>query len=451
MSAALVILAAGKGTRMKSDLPKVLHEVGNAPLLGHAILSGQTLSPEQIVIVTGHGADAVVPAAHQFAPTAQVVTQTEQLGTAHAVRCAEAVLENFTGNVFVLYGDTPFISADTLSAMAQMRAAGTDVVVLGFEAAEPGRYGRLIRDDRGGLDRIVEYKDTTPEEAAVTLCNSGVMCAERSVLFSLLAEVGNDNAKGEFYLTDVVGLGRAKGLTAGVVTCPETETMGCDSRADLAAAEAIFQASKRGEALDNGVTLRDPASVYFSYDTVLGRDVIVEPHVVLNAGVTVENGATLKAFSHLEDTHIGADASVGPHVRMRGGTEIGPKAKIGNFVETKNAHLALGVKAGHLTYLGDTAIGEGTNIGAGTITCNYDGKGKHRTEIGERVFVGSNSALVAPVAIGDDAIIAAGSTVTDDVGPDQMAIARGKQVNKPGANRIMARVRELTARKSSKE
>lgn len=447
MSSALVILAAGMGTRMKSDLPKVLHEIGNAPLLGHAIRSGQSLSPDRIVVVTGHGAELVAPVAKQFAASADVVSQENQLGTADAVKCAKSSLDDFEGDVFVLYGDTPFISAETLGQMAKARADHADLVVLGFEAEDPGRYGRLILGADGRLERIVEYKDATPAEQAINLCNSGVLCAARELLFSLLSEVRNDNAKREFYLTDIVGLARAGGHVAAVVQCPEAETMGCDSRSDLAAAEAIFQTARRSAALEQGVTLQDPETVYFSFDTELERDVRIEPHVVFGKGVRVEAGTTIKAFSHLEETHIGPGASVGPHVRMRGGTVVGAGAKIGNFVETKNAHLAPGVKAGHLSYLGDTEIGAKTNIGAGTITCNYDGKNKHRTEIGAGVFVGSNTALVAPLTLGDGAVIAAGSTVTEDVGPDEMAIARGRQVTKSGAARIMERIRQMTRRK----
>ena len=447
MTCALVVLAAGSGTRMQSGLPKVLHKIGNAPLLEHALASGRSLEPSRILVVIGHGAAEVGEALDIMAPEAETVVQTEQLGTAHAVRAAETALANFEGDVFVLYGDTPFILPKTLAAMQAERAAGADVVVLGFEAANPGRYGRLIRAIDGSLDRIVEYKDATPEEQAVTLCNSGVKSVSRELMFSLLADVINDNAKGEYYLTDIVGLARARGLRASVVVCDEEETLGCDSRADLASAETIFQARQRAAALENGVTLQDPNTTYFSFDTHLGRDVTVEPFVYFGPGVTVESGATVKAFSHLADTHIGAKASVGPHVRMRGNTDVGAEAKIGNFVETKNAQLARGVKAGHLSYLGDTAIGQATNIGAGTITCNYDGELKHRTDIGERVFVGSNSALVAPVTLSDGAVVAAGSTITDDVGPDELALARGKQTNKSGAARIMERVRQLTAKK----
>ncbi|MEL6583818.1 MAG: bifunctional UDP-N-acetylglucosamine diphosphorylase/glucosamine-1-phosphate N-acetyltransferase GlmU [Pseudomonadota bacterium] len=447
MATALVILAAGKGTRMKSDLPKVLHEVGSAPLLRHAIDAGSAVEPSQVVVVTGHGGDRVREALAAFAPSAKTVEQTEQLGTAHAVLQSEAALEGFAGDVFVLYGDTPFITPETLHRMRAARADGAAVVVLGFEAEEPGRYGRLILDETGALDRIVEAKEATPEELAVTLCNSGVVCADRDELFSILHEVGNDNAKGEYYLTDIVEIARGRGLTCAAVSCPESETMGCDTRIDLARAEGIFQARKRAEALENGVTLRDPDSTYFSFDTQLSTDVTVEPHVVFLGGVKVASGATVRAFSHLEDTTIGERASVGPHVRMRGNSVIGARSKIGNFVETKKVVLAEGVKAGHLSYLGDAEIGTGTNIGAGTITCNYDGKGKHQTHIGAGVFVGSNTALVAPVTLGDGAVTGAGSTITDDVGADELAIARGKQSNKTGAARIMAKVRELSARK----
>jgi bifunctional UDP-N-acetylglucosamine pyrophosphorylase/glucosamine-1-phosphate N-acetyltransferase len=447
MNTALVILAAGKGTRMQSDLPKVLHDVASAPLLVHAISSGEALSPEQIVVVTGHGGALVEKAAIAHTERAQTATQTDQLGTAHAVRAAEGVLTEFQGDVFILYGDTPFITAETLTRMQAARAEGSDVVVLGFEAADPGNYGRLIVEN-GALDRIVEAKEATPEELSVTLCNSGVMCADRETLFSLLAEVKNDNAKGEYYLTDIVEIARGRGLQAAAVACDETETLGCDSRVDLATAESIFQTKARRAALENGVTLHAPETVYFSFDTHIGRDVVIEPNVVFGPGVTVETGARIRAFSHLEGCHVGEDAIVGPYARLRPGTELGGETKVGNFVEIKNATIERGAKVNHLTYIGDAEIGERANIGAGTITCNYDGVNKHKTIIGKDAFIGSNSSLVAPIGIAEGGYVASGSVVTKDVGEGDLAIARVEQVNKKGLGaRMVAKLRAAKAKK----
>lgn len=447
MNTALVILAAGKGTRMQSDLPKVLHEVAGAPLLVHAIKAGETLEPEQIVVVTGHGGPLVEKAAIAHTLRAQTVTQTEQLGTANAVSAAADVLAAFSGDVFILYGDTPFITTETLVNMQEARRNGADVVVLGFDTPEPGNYGRLIVEN-GALDRIVEAKEATAAELAVTLCNSGVMCAERETLFSLLSDVNNDNAKGEYYLTDIVGIARARGMSAAAVSCPQDETLGCDSRVDLATAEGIFQTRARREALENGVTLQAPETVYFSHDTYIGRDVLIEPNVVFGPGVTVETGARIRAFSHLEGCHIGENAIVGPYARLRPGTELGGDTKVGNFVEIKNAVIDRGAKVNHLSYIGDAEIGEAANIGAGTITCNYDGFNKHKTVIGKNTFIGSNSSLVAPVTIHNDGYVGSGSVITKDVPSGDLAIARAPQTNKAGfATRLVARLKAAKAKK----
>ena len=446
MSIALVILAAGQGTRMNSDLPKVLHPIGGAPMLVHAIRSGEALEPSRIVVVTGHGGEAVGAAATDYAPYVQISVQEEQLGTAHAVAQARAALAGFDGDVIVLYGDTPFIRPDTLERMQAARAAH-DVVILGFEAADPGRYGRLVMDgDR--LARIVEAKDASPEELAITLCNSGLMAADAKTLMGLLAEVGNDNASGEYYLTDVPAIAATKGLTATAVTCDEAETLGINTRAELAGAEALFQNRKRAEVLEGGVTMTAPDTVYFAHDTWIGRDVVIEPHVVFGPGVTVENDATIRAFSHLEGCHLGARVTVGPYARLRPGAELGNDARIGNFVEIKAAEIGEGAKVNHLSYIGDAEIGEGTNIGAGTITCNYDGVFKHRTTLGRDVFIGSNTMLVAPVTVGDGAMTGSGSVITSDVPAGDMALGRAKQVNKPGLGaRLMARLRAMKAEK----
>ena len=430
MSVSLVILAAGQGTRMNSDLPKVLHHVAGAPLLHHAMQAGQALGPDRVVVVAGHGAEAVGKAAQAFDEGCTIVVQEEQLGTAHAVAQAAPVLTDATGDTVVLYGDTPFIQPATLEAMQEARARHA-VVVLGFEARDPGRYGRLIADgDR--LERIVEFKDATEAERAITLCNSGVICADTQTLFSLVAEVGNQNAAGEYYLTDIVELARARGLSAGVVTCPEAETMGVNTRAQLAEAEAAFQSRARAEALENGVTLTAPETVFFALDTVVGRDAIIGANVVFGPGVTIESGAEILPFCHLTGCHVSRGATVGPFARLRPGAELAEDVHVGNFVEIKNAILDEGVKVGHLTYLGDADVGEHTNIGAGTITCNYDGVNKHRTRIGKRAFIGSDTMLVAPVSVGDGAMTGSGSTITEDVPPEAVALGRARQVTKPG-------------------
>ena len=430
MSIAVVILAAGKGTRMQSDLPKVLHPLAQVPILAHAIRSARFSDPEKMVIVAGHGFSQVAKAALEFAPDAIVVEQAEQLGTGHAVAQAKSALEDFDGDVIVLYGDTPFISEDTIAAIQSARRS-SDLVVLGFDAADPARYGRLVTQG-DLLDRIVEFKDATPEERAITLCNSGVMAAKASDLFSWIDQVGNSNASGEYYLTDCVGIARSAGKTATVVRCDEAETLGINSRAELASAEAAFQSRMRCEMLDTGITLYAPDTVFFAYDTVIGRDCIIEQNVVFGPDVTIESGATIRAFSHLEGCHVSRDAVVGPYARLRPGAELSEGVKIGNFVEVKNALIGEGSKVNHLSYIGDAEIGKGSNIGAGTITCNYDGVFKHRTTIGDNVFVGSNTMLVAPVTLGDHSMTASGSVITKDVPASDLAIARAEQVNKTG-------------------
>jgi bifunctional UDP-N-acetylglucosamine pyrophosphorylase/glucosamine-1-phosphate N-acetyltransferase len=409
MSTALVILAAGKGTRMKSDLPKVLHKIAHAPMLVHAMSAGLSLDPARAVVVAGHGSDEVTKVLSSYHPEAEVVLQTEQLGTAHAVLQARDALKGFEGDVVILYGDTPLITSDTLTAMIDARQKH-DVVVLGFEAADPARYGRLVLNG-AKLERIVEFKDASDEERAITLCNSGVIAADANTLFELLDQVGNDNAAGEYYLTDIVGLAQAAGLSATAVTCPEAETLGVNSRVELAQADAAFQARKRIEMMENGVTLMAPDTVYFAHDTFIGGDTVIEPNVVFGPGVTVENGATLRAFSHFEGCHISRGATVGPYARLRPDAVLEEDTHIGNFVEIKNATIAAGAKVNHLSYIGDAQVGERTNIGAGTITCNYDGVMKHLTTIGPDAFIGSNTMLIAPVTIGAGAITASGSII----------------------------------------
>lgn len=430
MTTALIILGAGMGTRMNSELPKVLHPIGGAPMIVHAMRAGAGLSPEKTVIVAGHGAEAVSKAVLAYDPDAQTVLQSEQLGTAHAVAQARDALDGFDGDAVVLYGDTPFIKPETLEAMATARAKH-DIIVLGFEAADPGRYGRLITDG-DALDRIVEFKDTSDEERAVTLCNSGVIMANAKTLFELIDAVGNDNASGEFYLTDIIGIGRDKGLSATVVACDEAETLGVNSRAELIAAEADFQARARTEAIDDGVTLLAPDTVFFAYDTVLGRDAVIEQNVVFGPNVTIESGATIRAFSHLEGCHVAQGAIVGPYARLRPGTELQEKTKVGNFVEIKNTVVAEGAKVNHLTYVGDADVGARANIGAGTVTCNYDGVFKHHTSIGADAFIGSGTMLVAPVKVGQEAMTGSGSVITKDVPAGDLGVGRARQENKTG-------------------
>lgn len=431
---------------MHSDLPKVLHSIAGAPLVVHAMEAARPLGPTRTVVVAGHGADLVQDRVLAHDPDTQVVLQTEQLGTAHAVEMAREALADFEGDVVVLYGDTPFVSADTLRGMQTARTGGVDVVVLGFEAAIPGKYGRLVVEgDR--LARIVEAKDASAEELEISLCNSGVVCADRKVMFDLIAQVGNDNASGEYYLTDIVDLANGAGLSCAAVTCDEAETLGVNSRVDLAAAEAVFQSAARRAAMEGGATLPAPETVYFAHDTQVGRDVTIEPNVVFGPGVIVADGATVRAFSHLEGCVVERGAVVGPYARLRPGSLIGEGAKIGNFVETKKTEIASGAKINHLTYIGDASVGSGANIGAGTITCNYDGVLKHRTEIGEGAFIGSNTSLVAPVLIGAGAMIAAGSVITQDVPDQALALARADQNNKPGlARRLRERLLALKAK-----
>ena len=447
MSIALVILAAGKGTRMNSDLPKVLHPIAQAPMLAHAMQAGAALTPARTIIVAGHGAEAVTKAVAEIDETAEVVLQEEQLGTAHAVDQARAALDGFDGDIAVQFGDTPFLSSETLERMAAARKEA-DLVILGFEAADPGRYGRLVMNGNS-LEKIVEYKDATDEERAITFCNSGLMTAKASTLFGLIARIGNGNAAGEYYLTDAVALAREEGLKVTAVACGEAETLGINSRADLAAADAVFQQRARRELLDLGVTLMAPETVYLAFDTVVGRDTVIEPNVVFGPGVTVESGAQIRAFSHLEGCHVSRGAVVGPYARLRPGAELSENVKIGNFVEVKNAELAEGAKVNHLSYIGDASVGAGANIGAGTITCNYDGVMKHRTEIGARAFIGSNTMLVAPVKIGDEAMTATGAVITKNVGDGALAIARASQENKPGRARKLFEM--LRAKKAKRD
>jgi bifunctional UDP-N-acetylglucosamine pyrophosphorylase/glucosamine-1-phosphate N-acetyltransferase len=415
-------------------------------MLDHAIDLAERLNCERVVVVAGAHSPAVAEHARKRLGAGAVAIQDPPLGTGHAVRAAEAALAGFEGDVVVTYADTPLFTAEAVAPLFDLRAAGTDVAVLGFDAANPAAYGRLILGGDGALLRIVEAKDANEAELAVRHCNSGVLAASASVLFDLLSRVGNANANGEYYLTDVVGLARAAGLSARTATAPESVVMGVNSQGELAMAEALFQDDKRRRAMTAGVHLVAPATVFFSADTELAGGVSVEPNVVFGPKVRVEAGARIRAFSHLEGAVVRAGAIVGPYARLRPGADIGPDAHVGNFVEVKNTTLGAGAKANHLAYLGDGEVGAKANVGAGVIFCNYDGFSKHRTLIGEGAFVGSDCALVAPVTIGAGAYTGSGSVITRDVAPDALALERSEQVEKPG---WAARFRERKLREKA--
>ncbi|MBB3941183.1 bifunctional UDP-N-acetylglucosamine pyrophosphorylase/glucosamine-1-phosphate N-acetyltransferase [Novosphingobium fluoreni] len=428
---AIVILAAGKGTRMKSDLHKVLHPIAGRPMLEHLLQSAARLDPQFQVVVAGHGRDQLETA---LAGRAVIALQQPQLGTGHAVLQARQALKAFTGDILILYGDVPFVSEATMRSMLERlhQADAPPVVVLGFEPDDPLQYGRIVAEgDR--IERMVEHKDATEEERLVGLCNSGLMAVRSQDLFALLDRVGNDNAQGEYYLTDIVNIANGDGRACAVViTDNADEVAGINARGELAQAEARWQARRRQQAMADGATLVAPETVWFSWDTKIGRDVTIEPNVVFGPGVTIADGVTLHAFSHLEGATLEAGVSIGPYARLRPGAVLKAKSRVGNFVEMKNAVLGEGAKANHLTYLGDADVGPGANIGAGTITCNYDGYFKHRTVIGPRAFIGSNSALIAPVRIGADAIVGAGSAVSRDVADGELRLVRAEQLVKPG-------------------
>lgn len=420
----VVVLAAGKGTRMKSGLPKVLHKVAGLSLLGHALHAVRELAPSRTVIVSGPDMDNVAAEARRIIPGAAIAIQAERHGTGHAVAMAKAALGGFSGTVLMLYGDVPLIEAETLRRLTALVAGGLPMAVLGFEAADPHGYGRLLRSSPERVVAIREELEATLEEKRVTLCNSGVIAISSEALWATLPKIGNGNAKGEYYLTDLVELVAQAGQACGLTVCPEAEVAGVNDRVQLAAIEATLQQRYRRRHMLNGATLVAPETVHFSADTVLGRDVVIEPHVVFGPGVSIGDGVEIMAFSHLEGASVAAGARIGPFARLRPGAEIGEEVHIGNFVEVKKSVIGKGAKANHLTYIGDARVGAKTNIGAGTIICNYDGYDKHLTDIGAGVFVGSNTALVAPVKIGDGASIAAGSVITRNVPGDALAISR---------------------------
>ncbi len=429
---AAIILAAGRGERMRSPTPKVLHSIAGRAMLDHAIDAARNAGCGRIVVVVGDHSPAVRAHVVQRLGEASVALQDPPLGTGHAVLAAKNALEGFVGDVLVTYADGPLLTAQGVAPLFGLRAAGADIAVLGFTAHDPGGYGRLIVDGAGGLSAIVEAKDADPEQRAITACNSGVLLADAGLLFELLAKVGNANAKGEYYLTDVIGLAVNAGRSVKVAFADEDEVAGVNSQAELAAAERAFQTRRRGALMEAGVTMSAPDTVHLAWDTTIAGGARVEPFVVFGPGVTVETGAVIRAFSHLEGAHVGEGALIGPYARLRPGADIGAAAHIGNFVEVKKVKIGAGAKANHLSYLGDGTVGAGANIGAGTIFCNYDGFDKFQTHIGDHAFIGSNSALVAPVSVGAGAYTGSGSVITRDVASDALAVARGPQVEKPG-------------------
>jgi bifunctional UDP-N-acetylglucosamine pyrophosphorylase/glucosamine-1-phosphate N-acetyltransferase len=444
---AAVILAAGKGTRMKSDLHKVLHPIAGRPMLEHLLATVDGLGAARTVVVVGSGREQVEPLVARHG--GEVVVQDPQLGTAHAVQQAEAALQGFEGDILILYADAPLVGAATMQRMLDRLGAHDHpaAVVVAFRPDDPLNYGRILADESGIISKMVEHKDATDEERRVDLCNSGLMAVRAADLWPLLSGVGNDNAAGEYYLPDIVMLAAAVGRVSAVIETDPDEVAGVNSRAELAVLEGLWQQRRRAELMADGVTLVAPETVWLAHDTHIGRDTVVEPNVVFGPGVTIGEGARIRAFSHLEGATVATGAEIGPYARLRPGADIGEKAKVGNFVEVKKARLGKGAKANHLSYIGDADVGEGANIGAGTITCNYDGYFKYGTVIGAGAFIGSNSALVAPVQIGAGAIVGAGSVVTKDVEADALALARGAQQTRPGwAARFRA---AMTAKKKA--
>jgi bifunctional UDP-N-acetylglucosamine pyrophosphorylase/glucosamine-1-phosphate N-acetyltransferase len=426
-----IVLAAGEGTRMKSARPKVLHEIASRTMLAHALAAVAAAGVDDLAIVIGPDRADVAAEALKAAPRVQVFVQERRLGTAHAVLAARAAIAAGYDDVLIVYADSPLIRPATLEALCAGLAEDADVVALGFAARDPTGYGRLVEKD-GRLVAIREHKDATAAERAIALCNAGPIALAGARALELLDAVGSDNAAREFYLTDIVGIAAARGLKARAQIAPEDEVMGVNDRVQLAAAEAVMQQRLRERAMREGATLIAPETVFLSCDVKIGRDVLIEPHVVFGKGVEISDGAVIHAFSHLEGARVAAKASVGPYARLRPGADIAVGAKVGNFVEIKNAAIEAGAKVSHLSYIGDARIGAGANIGAGTITCNYDGFSKFRTDIGEGAFIGSNSALVAPVAVGAGAYVGSGSVITEDVAADALAIGRGRQVAKAG-------------------
>ncbi len=438
---AVIILAAGKGTRMKSSLPKVMHKVAGKEMVMHVLDMAKSLNSAENTVVLSEGMEEMQALVN---PHANVVIQHERLGTGHAVKEALPMLASYKKKpdyVFVLYGDTPLVRKETLEAMQHKAAEGAAIVVLGFAPLDAAEYGRLVTDKDGNLTAIVEYREASKAERAISLCNSGVMLVAYDVLVKLIPQITNNNSKGEYYLTDLVDLVIKSNHRAAYVEGSADEVLGVNDRTQLAEVEAIFQQRLRTKAMQNGATLIAPETVFFSDDTVLGKDVVVHPFVVFGSKVFVGDNVEIKSHSHLEGATLADNVVVGPFARLRPGTDLGKGAKIGNFVEVKNANIHAGAKVNHLSYVGDADVGNNTNIGAGVITCNYDGINKYRTVIGKEAFIGSNTALIAPVSIGNGALVAAGSTITEDVGDGDLAIGRSRQVIKEKAARLLRRIR----------
>ena len=428
-----IVLAAGKGTRMKSDIPKVMHEIAGAPLLVHVLAAAKAASIDETCVVVGSGMEEVASAARSVDSGLPVFVQAEQRGTADAVKAAQAAFAGFGGAVMVLYGDTPLLRAETIDRLRRELADGADIVAIGFEASDPTGYGRLLLDERGRLIGIREHKDASEQERALTLCNSGIMgFGSIKTLADLVSRIGNANAKGEFYLTDAVELAHAGALDTRMLRADADEVLGVNSRAELAEAEAAMQRRLRDKIMAEGATLLAPETVFLSHDTKVGKDVVIEPNVIIGPGVVIEDNATIRGFCHFVGARIGTNAEVGPFARLRPGAELGTNTKVGNFVEIKKSEIAEGAKVNHLTYIGDASVGARVNIGAGTITCNYDGIAKHRTEIGAGAFIGSNSSLVAPIKIGEGAYIGSGSVISKDVPADALALTRAPQEERLG-------------------
>jgi bifunctional UDP-N-acetylglucosamine pyrophosphorylase/glucosamine-1-phosphate N-acetyltransferase len=439
----VVVLAAGRGVRMQSDLPKVLHPIGGRSMLGHVLAAASVLNAGSTALVLAPGMPTVREEAQRILPAIDIFEQSQPLGTAHAVLAAKAALVRHAGAVLVLFADSPMLQPETLQRLVGALASA-NIAVLAFKPADPTGYGRLILDSDGGVTAIREDKDASEHEKRIALCNAGAMAFRVPDLAGLLARIGNANAKSEFYLTDALALAASDGLTATPVLCRAEDAIGINSREQLALAEAVLQARARSSAMQRGATLIAPETVWFSFDTVTGRDVTIEPNVFFGPGVVVEDGVHIMANCHMTSTRLRKGARVGPFARFRPGTDIGPGARIGNFVEVKNATLEAGAKANHLAYIGDARVGEGANVGAGTILCNYDGFAKHRTDIGNGAFIGSNTSLVAPVKIGEGAYIGSGSVITKDVAPGALALSRAPQEERPG---WVAKFRHLMQRR----
>lgn len=444
-----VVLAAGEGTRMKSAMPKVLHKVGGLPLIGHVLNAVDGMGATRVAVVVGADAEAVGAFVRGRTPHATLHEQRERLGTAHAVLAAEAALADGADDVVVLYGDAPMVNAATLTKVREAIAGGLDVAVVGFRTDNPTGYGRLIMEGPR-VTAIVEEKDATAHQRRIDFCNAGIIAFRGEHLLPLLQQIGNDNAKHEYYLTDAVALAHAAGRKVGAVEAPAHEAVGVNDRMQLSHAEGLFQKAMRESAMEEGATMIAPSTVWFSYDTRIGRDVTIEPNVFFGPGVTVGDNVVIRASSHIEGATIEKGAIVGPFARLRPGAAIGPDAHIGNFVEVKNAKIGEGAKANHLSYIGDAEIGAKANIGAGTITCNYDGFDKHATKIGAGAFIGSNTALVAPVSVGAGATVGAGSVITHDVPDDALSVARARQEDRPGWARKFREAKKAARKVSSK-